>query len=77
MVAKKNGRMDRLDYIALEHFLGGPAIPPKGVAGVRLSNLISKGWILRSERTTNYGKTLYNITQKGREAYFLEKAISS
>jgi DNA-binding PadR family transcriptional regulator len=54
---------------ALEQFAGGPAKPPRGVAGTTLFNLIQKGWIVRSERDQNFGPELYNLTDKGRQAF--------
>lgn len=77
MATRKDGRIDKVDFAALEHFLGGSAEPPKGVGAVKISNLLSKGWIIRSESMADFDPPRYSITQKGRDAYFAEEAIRS
>jgi hypothetical protein len=60
--------MDWRSKRALEAFAGGAAPAPQGVAGVTLSNLLHKHWIVRTERIENFGPELYVLTDAGRAA---------
>jgi hypothetical protein len=58
---------------ALNHFAGGPAERPHGVAAVTLFNLIQNDLIERTERASDFGPELYSLTEKGRAALLNSK----
>ena len=58
--------MHKRDRMALEHFAtNSPCGMPKGAALQTRTNFLAREWILRTERTIDYGPELYSMTAKG------------
>ncbi|HTT82850.1 MAG TPA: hypothetical protein VMF67_05180 [Rhizomicrobium sp.] len=73
-MTRKNGRLTKLERLALEAFSNGPAEPPKRVTNTLIFSLKQQKWIKIAPREYSFGPERYENLPDGDARLAADKA---